>query len=735
MSRAASLGGQKNTWIITPALSLTKNQEYMVTYRYSSDNAGRDWCGVFMGKTPTAAGMTTTLKAETFMFWGTGHLTEDDILKEEVRFTATETGDFYIGLFDGADSSGADIRIYEISVTALATGAKPGDVIDMTVTPDPKGFLKADISCKAPTVDLTGNSISSLTKLEFLRNGTVINTVNNPNPGAQYKYTDTPEKNGNYTYGVVAYNAEGAGNPVEKTVKVGMEGVPAAVENVEAHETAPGVVSLTWTAPQYSINNGTNIALDPALLSYIVKAKDTEGNVTDTFGPFTEPKATINIPGTENAQKFIYFDVISRHNGGDGLAVTSNPVIVGKADEVPYIESFAGAKAGHTFMNESVNYGANWTFSNKTVQDGDGGSAIVFLSGYGAQANLYTGKINIPASGIYQLAFYYSAAMDNNYSEPNKLNVEISADGSSFETVGSYDVFTAAFQAASIELSKYAGKTIQVRFNADGRGAFYVVVDNIRILTVGDYDVMITPTDVPSQIEVFEPTELVYTVKNIGAKAAESYTVTLYNGANEVISTKRENNGLASGESRDYTFVVRSNEETTIGYYASVDFAADLNKENNRTPLTVINFEAPQLLPVANVQATVDGNNVTLTWLAPQGASFVAESPYHKLEGYQVYRDDRVLSASLIGDEEVTDKNVPDGTHTYTIVPVYGFGQGPASQAIEVKVDTSGIATIGVDAIPANAIFFDLTGRRVSHPAAGHYIMVNGTEATRVIVK
>ena len=53
-----------------------------------------------------------------------------------------------------------------------------------------------------------------------------------------------------------------------------------------------------------------------------------------------------------------------------------------------------------------------------------------------------------------------------------------------------------------------------------------------------------------------------------------------------------------------------------------------------------------------------------------------------------------------------------------------------------VKSPESGIGSIDADAIDADAIYFDLQGRRVENPAAGMLLIkVTGNEATRVLVK
>lgn len=80
-------------------------------------------------------------------------------------------------------------------------------------------------------------------------------------------------------------------------------------------------------------------------------------------------------------------------------------------------------------------------------------------------------------------------------------------------------------------------------------------------------------------------------------------------------------------------------------------------------------------------------------------------------------------------------------TEAYT-VPGYGTlsyfaeSQGVRSAVKEVRVsDTTGVEDITVGAEEGEAVYYDMTGRRVANPAAGLYIRVNGTTATKVYLR
>lgn len=80
-------------------------------------------------------------------------------------------------------------------------------------------------------------------------------------------------------------------------------------------------------------------------------------------------------------------------------------------------------------------------------------------------------------------------------------------------------------------------------------------------------------------------------------------------------------------------------------------------------------------------------------------------------------------------------------TEAYT-VPGYGTlsyfaeSQGVRSAVKEVRVsDTTGVEDITVGGEEGEAVYYDMTGRRVANPTAGLYIRVNGTTATKVYLR
>ncbi|MDE6173939.1 MAG: hypothetical protein K2F88_00040, partial [Duncaniella sp.] len=357
----------------------------------------------------------------------------------------------------------------DFSIAQAAEGEMPGNPTDFTATPASTGALSVALSAKAPAVDAEGNALKELTALEFLRDGTVIETVKNPTPGATYTYTDNEAKNGNNTYAVRALNSFGSSNLVEEQVKAGLE-IPKPMTDVAAHQTEAGKVKVTWTKPESDIRNWRF----PDLSLITAKVEVYDGTtLIKTFSDLAGDDAVIEINDGTADQKFYNLKVYAVTSGGPSLETEVNAVPVGKAVSLPYSENFSGATASQ--LIQAVNnerYSASWTIK-------DGFAQFMSTSGSGATASLYSGLIALPADAKVKMTFNYS-----NYSGSNTnptLSVLINSNGEWVEAK-SYEVSSSEDTAAEIDLSDYAGKDIQYALRGKlGMYGYYIKVADIKI--------------------------------------------------------------------------------------------------------------------------------------------------------------------------------------------------------------------------------------------------------------
>lgn len=238
----------KDSWFISPAIKLEAGKKYIVKYTVGVTNQERAALGIFYGTEATAEAMTGTA-LEVTHYRGNG-LLEGQLFTVSGTIEPEATGAYNIGFYDNTDKyCSARTILTDISVTEAASGKMPGEPADFTAVADKDGALSVALSAKAPTVDAEGNTLNELTALEFLRETTVIKTIENPTPGETYTYTDNEAVHGNSTYGVRAVNSAGNSNVVSQEVKAGLE-IPNPPTDVAAHQSVAGSIKVTWHRPE-----------------------------------------------------------------------------------------------------------------------------------------------------------------------------------------------------------------------------------------------------------------------------------------------------------------------------------------------------------------------------------------------------------------------------------------------------------------------------------------------------
>lgn len=736
---SATAGSFKDSWLITPALSLVGGREYRVTYTYACGTGTMPTVGIFYGTSPDTGALTSPAlpgdpslllnPGYTRLPLGTGLMAADDFVTFEGSFTPTTSGDYYIGLVDASEKAAAGpLLVTKVSVVAAAAGTAPGEATEFTATPDASGRLSVTLSAKAPNVDASGNTLTSLTSLTFLREGEVINTVSNPVPGCTYTYVDNGARNGNNTYGVQAHNADGSGNVVSQTVNVGVN-APAVLTNVTAAESNPGYVTLTWTKPE---RDERGYLLDPELITVKINVYQGE-TLVKTVENIAGDQTTIQVNDGESGGTY-HFELFAVTTGGESIPVETDDVtLTGKAATLPYFENFAGGVATQVFnVSSNETYTATWQF----VDANGTGVARFYGNGTNAQSTLYSGLIELPAGERNSISFKYSGYSNNSLFE---LTLLIN-DGEGWTEVRTYNATTADFQTATEDLSAYAGKTIRYGLRGKLRQGYYMYVTDIRIGEGAECDLGFESIDFPATVERCITTEGKLTVKNYGTEAVSAYTVDLYRNG-ERIATK-DGSALAAGATEEMTFPIDTEVSSPdqYTYYAVINLDGDDNADNNTSARTVVYLTIPELAPATNARVEMSDDNtvVTLKWDQPEGAEAGSKSPWRNLYGYQVVRNGEATSAELVTDCEFVDSELPAGTYEYTVVAVYEKGQAPATAPVTAEVAKGNVAidTVGVDALDADAVYFDLQGRRVANPAAGMLLIkVAGGEATRILVK
>lgn len=96
--------------------------------------------------------------------------------------------------------------------------------------------------------------------------------------------------------------------------------------------------------------------------------------------------------------------------------------------------------------------------------------------------------------------------------------------------------------------------------------------------------------------------------------------------------------------------------------------------------------------------------------------------------GYNIYRDG--VRIATVDTPAYTDVDAPEGIHSYMVTVAYNKGESMPSNTVASQ--GSGIMETVLPA-DAPAVFYDLQGRRVTHPVKGIYIEVTAGKARKLI--
>lgn len=245
-------------YLILP-IKLEASKNYNVTVEAACNGTSfPEKFEVVAGKSANVADLTTTIISEQTV--GSTSFTE-----YEGTFTPDEAGTYYVAIHATSDADMFNLKIKKLVIEAIAEGNAPAAVDALTVTPL-SDDLGATIAFNAPTKSIDGADLAEgdITKIEILRDGNVIHTIENPAPGSAHTYMDIASDLtiGTHKYQVISYGASGIGGKSEE-ISVFLSAVLNVpyTFNLTTNETFStfsvidnNADSKTWT---WSASNGT----------------------------------------------------------------------------------------------------------------------------------------------------------------------------------------------------------------------------------------------------------------------------------------------------------------------------------------------------------------------------------------------------------------------------------------------------------------------------------------------
>ena len=592
---------------------------------------------VLLGNDATVAAMTTTVMEPTDV--ATNVDTE-----YEAEFTAPADGKFYLAIHAISDANQWNLYVKSFAVEFGLVDTDIDAVTDFTVTPGEQGALSATVSFTAPTKNIGGADLTeNIAAIEILRDGETIQTFNDVAPGTDVTFNDADEAltNGNHTYQVIPYNAEG--KPGRKSDKVSVFIGVDAPQPVPSLATIDGgdYIVFSWEPVAEEGVNGGYVNTEKVGYSIWTMAlfdfmgMFTYWDVDEQLDSVVGKTKTVVDFDTEagDVQELKPFAIIPATEAGEA-EYTTTQMFVGPAYD-GLEEHFAGGKIAYntwTFSTTDTDSEDTGAYFNEDSSDGDGYSILLFVENAGNTLDLTPGKVKIPEGATNPVLLF-------DYQNPdaaNSLQVNIEMPDGSVDEIalnGSGD----GWQPAKINLMKYASQRyIIIRFVGNFVNAGNIALDNILVYDQLEYN-LVADITAPKSLVLGKEAPVKISLRNMGANAADGYTVKLFANDEEIEMADAEFatiESLANAEF-DATFPTTVFDEAgTVTLRAEVEYDLDLDEDDNVAEAT-IEVTAPTVAAPLTLTATANGTKADLEWTVnDEGA---AEEVTEDFESYEAF--------------------------------------------------------------------------------------------------
>lgn len=649
-----------NSWLITPGIELEQGKIYhfsLKAWAYKRYSRPAIECFEVM------AGLQQSVDAMTLPIIALSEVQalENDPETFEATFTVSETGTYYIGIHGINDDTKGYLylNIDDLDITCAGTFSAPGPVTDLQVVADRTGLRSVDISMKAPTVTFDGDPLDSMTKIDLTRDGVLIHTFENPQPGETLTFTDTTAPIRQMaTYTAVAEGAGGTSEPVQGADYVGYA-YPKAPEAVSIEENPfeLGEVTLTWTPVTEDIY-GKPIPADK--IAYYIA--DSRNIIADNL-----TSNTYTFEAVTEGQDFVFYGVFAKFTGvGNSQTYARTEFLpVGEPYKAPFIESFPNGETTYIWGVESLLSDEGCTWGTLTDEgdpdydfvfpsfDHDNGCGGAGCNESGLSTWLSSGKVDISEAENPYLSLAYYAWKDN--PRPDKFEFFMREVGQKeWQPIAEYltdNPGESRWIRVFLPIYQYRGKQVQLGMKYTMDNHFYGMLDAIKLYHIHQNDLAVTSIEVPGAVKVGEDHQVHATVENMGISDQTDYTLTLILNGKEVQTLP--GTPISLGESADFTFnyAMGVNVADESIYTVRVNCQGDGNPEDNEMSAKSTFVYFPNY-PSPEIQGSVDAaGNVVLTWEEPDLSHPTPESTFDSFETYQSF------AISNVGDWTLTDRD------------------------------------------------------------------------------
>ncbi|WP_314800119.1 choice-of-anchor J domain-containing protein [Alloprevotella tannerae] len=632
-------------WLISPPIHLNNDRQYFFSFVVQSTNKlNTERISASLGNGTVINDSYKVIVPDT-SFHGPDAVTLSTLV-------SVEKDSIYNFAFHATSPSNQGyLFLHKITVTEGPRYSAPDSITDYTLTAGAEGDLSAVLKFRTPTKDLKGKDVGTLTKVEILRNGKLIHTIENPAKGAMLTYKDKSDDiaNGFNTYSVVVSNASGAGRVVERDVYIGYD-LPRAPQNIKLVDNFDGTALLSWDSPGIKgVNDGY---VDESELTYNVYSVQGESVSTFRTGVTERSLDITDVPQT-GEQSLFYFLLKASSSVGESKIGRSPWIIAGSPYTLPFHEGFPGGNIENGFWTRGKAGKNNIEIVNETSSDNDGGCLKFLADKSGESASISSGKINLAQANNPNLLFSYYAVPGKD----NVIQVEISKDGNAPQVVSTINYKDLegdeGWRIKKVDLNNFKGSRfiiLTLRGIDNNQKATAILIDDINVRNNYDYNLDARLT-APKQVTAGQSAQCLVTVRNIGDKVADDYTIDLY-ANNKIVATLRGET-LAPEASKTFTMLYKSKvtDPEVSKLKAVVVFDKDMDKTDNTSQTLDINLKASDLPAINDLTGHVDEAEdiVTLTWTAPD--TKISEKT-EDFEGFKAFEIKDLSPWTMEGDRE-----------------------------------------------------------------------------------
>ncbi|MBW6516188.1 MAG: T9SS type A sorting domain-containing protein [Candidatus Cloacimonetes bacterium] len=249
-----------------------------------------------------------------------------------------------------------------------------------------------------------------------------------------------------------------------------------------------------------------------------------------------------------------------------------------------------------------------------------------------------------------------------------------------------YIIFPAAGTASSGPI--FAAYPLELDF-----GGVPVGLSDSKQITISNFgDEQLTGTIISYEGFIIED----YTLRSIDGKILEKDNDLRIDNQREN-HLNRDNDRSAIKQRMEYDYSVPTESYLTLQLLfvpeEEIDYSGQINITSNdplhqEMLIDVMAYGTSALLSPINLQATIQGNLVMLSWesLIQPGSRERAEDLRLDLLGFNVYRDDQIINQELILDTSYEDTLSSPGSYLYYVTAVYDEGESEPSNIVQVDL-------------------------------------------------